>query len=199
MPVSEEKISDTSRELQGLRLAPFWIGALFAALVMPLFSFSSLRAMETLIVCFVAFGAIWIPWSGAWYRRRYGTIVSPARRRAPYLTAAMIVFLIIFAGSAVFSALDRYRGALNLWVVLIPILPTCFYVVPPSPLIRLRRALYIAGSVTILLFVGSVPFSHPSKWLLLSTVSSTLLILSLYDHWLLRHFLHEGTSEISSE
>jgi uncharacterized membrane protein len=71
--------------------------------------------------------------------------------------------------------------------------------VPPSPLIRLRRALYIAGTVIVFLLIGSVPFVHPSNWLPLSTVSSTLLILSLYDHWLLRHFLHEGTSEISSE
>jgi hypothetical protein len=101
-------------DLKGLRVAPFWAGVLLVTVVIPLFSLSRLRALEALILFFVVLAAIWIPWSGAWYRRHYGTVVNPERSRAPFLGAAMIVFLIIYSGSALFSTLDRYRGDLSL-------------------------------------------------------------------------------------
>jgi hypothetical protein len=59
--------------------------------------------------------------------------------------------------------------------------------------------LYIAGSVVLFLIPASVLFLHPSKRLVLSSFCGTLLLLSLYDHWLLHHFLHPGTVEVSSE
>ena len=52
--------------------------------------------------------------------------------------------------------------------------------------------LYIAGSAAIFFAILSVPFVpllHSSKWLLLEIVCTTLLVLSLYDHWLLNHLL----------
>jgi hypothetical protein len=78
-------------------------------------------------------------------------------------------------------------------------LPPCCYPTPSSPFIRLRRALYIAGSATIFFTVGSVPFLHPSEWLVISGICATLLLLSLYDHWLLHHLFHGGTAEPSND
>jgi hypothetical protein len=193
-------LTEHFRELQGLRVAPLWAVTLLVAIVAPLLRLSRWHALEMLIVGWVTLAAICIPWSAAWYRRTYGRIVAPARRQpVPGLGFALIAFMIVFAGSALFSSLDRYRGAFNLWIALIFTLPTCFYVAPSSAFIRLRRVLYIAGSAIIFLLPGSVPFLHPSRWLLISAFSATLLLLSLYDHWLLRHFLHPDTSEISCE
>jgi hypothetical protein len=191
-------ITEHFRALQGLRLAPLWAALLLVAVVTPLFQLSRWHAAEISIIAVIAFAAIWLPWSHAWYRRNYGIIVTPAPRlAAPGFAFTMVVFMIVFAGTAIISSLDRYRGAFNLWIALIFTLRPCFAIGPPSVLIRLRRALYTAGSAAIFLIPGSVPLLHPSKWLVISAVSATLLLLSLYDHWLLHHFLHPSTSEIS--
>ena len=186
------------RALQGLRLAPFWAAMLLLVIVASSFHVSPWHLVETMIIGVIALTAIWLPWSHAWYRRHYGTIVKPTPQpAAPGFAFTMVVFMIVFVGRSVFSSLDQYRGAFNLWIALLFTLRPCFDVGPPSIFIRLRRALYIAGSAAIFFIPGSVPFLHPSKWFVLSTISATFLLLSLYDHWLLHHFLHPGTLEIS--
>ena len=193
-------VTEHFRDLQGLRFAPFWTAGLLVAIVLPFFPLSRLHTVEMLIIGFLALAAIWIPSPHAWYRRHYGTIVAPVPRQpAPGLGLVMVGFLVAFAGSALFSSLDRYRGAFNLWVVLIWMLPICFSAGPPSPLIRLRRVLYSAACLILFLIPGSIPFLHPSKWLVISSICGTLLVLNLHDHWLLRHFLHPGAAEVSSE
>jgi hypothetical protein len=184
--------------LQGLRVAPLWAAFLLDAIVSPLFQPTRRHAAEMLIFV-IAIAALWLPWSHAWYRRHYGTIVKSAPQPVPGLAFTIVVFMIVFAGSALFHSLDRYRGALNLWIVLMFTLPPCCYLGAPSLLIRLRRALYITASVAIFFTVGSVPFLHPSKWLVISGICTTLLLLSLYDHWLLHHLLHGGIAEPSDD
>jgi hypothetical protein len=193
-------ITEHFRTLQGLRLAPFWAASLLIAIVIPLFQLSRWHATEIWIIVLVAFAAIWLPWSHAWYRRNYGTIVKPTPQPAPSgLTIAIVIFAALLIGSALFQSLDLHRGALNLWIVLLFTLPPCFYLGPPSIFIRLRRALYSAGSAALFFIPCSVLFLHPSRWFVISAVSGTLLLLSLYDHWLLHHFLHPGASEISHD
>jgi hypothetical protein len=191
-------VTEHFRALQGLRMAPLWAAMLLLVIVASLFHVSRSHLVEATIIGGIPFAAIWVPWSNAWYRRHYGTIVKPASQPvAPGFAFTMVVFMIVFVGSAIFSSLDRYRGAFNLWIPLMFTLRPCFEIGPPSMLIRLRRALYTTGSAAIFLIPCSVPFLHPSKWLVVSSISATLLLLSLYDHWLLHHFLHPGTSEIS--
>jgi hypothetical protein len=186
------------RALQGLRLAPLWGASVLLAVVAPLFQLSRWHATEILISAVIAFAGIWLPWSHLWYRRHYGTIVNPTpQSSASGFMIAMVIFLALLVGSALFQSLDRHRAALNLWIVLLSTLPPCFYLGPPSILIRLRRALYIAGSVILFLIPCSVFFLHPSKWLVLFSISATLLLLSLYDHWLLHYLLHKRTPEIT--
>jgi hypothetical protein len=188
------------RALQGLRLAPFWAASLLVAIVAPLFHLSRWHAAEILIAAVIALAAICLPWSHGWYRRNYGTIMNPTPQPAPLgLRIAMLIFAALFIGSALFQSLDRHRGALNLWIVLLFMLPPCFYPGPPSIFIRLRRALYTAGSAALFFIPCSVFFLHPSRWFVISAVSGTLLLLSLYDHWLLHHFLHPGALEISHD
>jgi hypothetical protein len=196
-------VTEHFRDLQGLRFAPFWTAGLLVSIVLPFFPLSRSHVVM-LVIGFLALAAIWIPWSHAWYRRNYGTIEAPVRRQsAPGLRivfiAFLIVFLIVFIRNALFSSLDRYPAAFNLWLVLFWMLPICFYAGPPTLRIRLRCVLYRAGCLILFFIPGSITFLHPSKWLVISSICGTLLVLSLYDHWLLRHFLHPGTPEVSSE
>jgi len=188
------------RALQGLRLAPLWAAFLLIAFVAPLFQLSRGHAGEVLIIVVIAFAAIWLPWSHGWYRRNYGTIVNPTPQPAPLgLRIAMLIFAALFIGSALFQSLDRHRGALNFSIFLLFTLPPCFYPEPPSIFIRLRRALYTAGTAALFFILCSVFFLHPSRWFVISASSGTLLLLSLYDHWLLHHFLHPDAPEISHD
>jgi hypothetical protein len=153
-----------------------------------------------LIIAMIAIAAIWLPWSHAWYRRNYGTIVNPTPQPAPLgLKIAILIYAGFFIGSGLFQSFSPYRGTLNLWAVLTFTLPPCFYPGPPSIFIRLRRALYTAGSATIFFVPWSVLFLHPSRYVVISAVSGTLLLLNLYDHWLLHHFLHPVALETSHD
>jgi hypothetical protein len=193
-------ITQHFRVLQGLRLAPLWAATLLIAIAVPLFQLSRWHAGEIFIIAVIAFAAIWLPWSHAWYRRNYGTIVTPTPQEAPLgLKIALLIYAAFFIGSALFPSLDHHRGALNLWFSLWFTLPPCFYPGPPSIFIRLRRALYTAGSVILVFIPFSILFLHPSRWFVISAVSGTLLLLSLYDHWLLHNFLHPSAPEISHD
>jgi apolipoprotein N-acyltransferase len=141
-------VTEHFRDLQGLRFAPFWTAGLVVAIMLPFFPLSRLHTVEMLIIGFLALAVIWIPSSHAWYRRHYGTIVAPVPRQpAPGLGLVMVGFLVAFAGSALFSSLDRYRGAFNLWLVLIWMLPICLLrrtaesPHPPAPRSLLSRLL----------------------------------------------------------
>jgi hypothetical protein len=69
-------ITEHFRALQGLRLAPLWAALLLVAVVTPLFQLSRWHAAEISIIAVIAFAAIWLPWSHAWYRRNYGIIAA---------------------------------------------------------------------------------------------------------------------------
>ena len=158
------------------------------------------HVLEIAILLLVLFVVVWLPWSNAWYNRRYGTVEKPTiPPSAPGLFWAMIALIAIAAGTMVVPSLDPYRGSLNLWVVLLYTLPRCFYFAPATIVIRLRRALYIAGSLSIIFLIGSLLFLHPSKWIMLAALCSTLLLLNLYDHWLLDHLLNDTRPEPSRD
>ncbi len=200
-------VTEHFRDLQGLYFASVWAGLLMLVL---LCSPTRPSGIHLLFVFGIAalFPLVGVPLAHAWYKR-YGMVkgtpeiqyprplsildTSPPRRRyAPGLVVVMSGIWIVFTGTILFHRLDEYRAALNLWIVLVLTVPRCFYPAPAIPSIQLRRVLYITCSAIIFFSVLSVPFMgplHSSGWLLLEIVCATLLVLSLYDHWLLSHLL----------
>lgn len=99
----------------------------------------------------------------------------------------------------VVPSLDPYRGSLNLWTILLYTVPRCFYLAPATIVIRLRRALYIAGGLSIIFWIVSLLFLHPLKWIVWASLCSTLLLFKLCDHWLLDHLLNNTRPELSRD
>jgi hypothetical protein len=187
------------RDLQGMRMAPAWAALLLLAIVSASIGLSRGHVAGVGILIIALFFAVWLPWSGAWYKRHYGLVANLAPQYVPGLSWAMIAFLVVFVGTGIFGRLDAYRGVLNMWICLLFTLPVCFYPAPASIPIRLRRALYIVGTLAIFSTIGSVPFLHESKWLLLAVITATLLLLNLYDHWLLNQLLTRNQPESSHD
>jgi hypothetical protein len=204
-------------DLQGLYFAWLWAGLLLLFVLRAPGRISREYLLIGTVSLFALFLLVGIPSIRARYRR-YGVVetrdpqmvqpkplsildTSPAPRRSPGLLWAWLGIFAVFVGAGLFRDLDRYRGALNLWFVLWLTVPKCFYPVPANGFIHLRRFLYIAGSATIfftILSVPIVPLFHSSRWLLPEIVCATLLVLSLYDHWLLNHLL-SARPEVSYE
>jgi|SRR5271170_4495762 len=208
-------VTEHFHDLQGLYFPWFWAGLLFLGL---LSSSTHLSREHTLIIAagiLALFLAIGIPCTHAWYKR-YGMVENralpqarplsilgdnPARRRTLGLFWTSLGILAVFVGTGLCRGLDSYRSDLNLSVALLPTLTRCFYPAPAKSFVQLRRALYIVGSAAIflaILCVPFVPFLHSPKWLLLEIVCATLLVLSLYDHWLLNHLL-TARPEVSND
>ena len=187
------------RDLEGMRMAPAWAGLLLLAILSASIGLSRGHAAGAAILIIALFFTVWLPWSSAWYKRHYGLVATPPNQYVPGLSWAMIAFLVVFAGTMIFSNLDAYRGALNMWTCLLFTLPVCFYPAPASIPIRLPRALYIVGSLAIFSTVGSFPFLHESKWILLGVITATPLLLNLYDHWLLNQLLTRNQPESSHD
>jgi hypothetical protein len=202
-------VTEHFRDLQGLYLALVWAGLLVLGFLRSSTQLSRVHIVLVAVSIVVLFLSLGVPCIHAWYKR-YGMVKSRALEisqsnplsileinPAPRLGASGLFWTwlgisIVFVGAGLFRGLDTYRSVLNLWVVLLLTVPKCFYPAPANGFIQLRRALYIAGSATIffaILNVSFMPLLHLSKWLLLDIVCTTLLILSLYDHWLLSHLL----------
>ena len=193
-------VTEHLRDLQGLRLAPVWVLLMGIGVLRASTRLSARHVVEIAILLLVLFVIVWLPWSNAWYNRRYGMVEKPAiQPNGAGLFWAMIALTAIFVGTAVIPSLDPYRGSLNLWAVLLYTVPRCFYFAPATIVIRLRRALYIAGSLSIIFLIGSLLFLHPSKWIVLAALCSMLLLLNLYDHWLLDHLLNDTRPELSGD
>lgn len=59
-------------------------------------------------------------------------------------------------------------------------------------MIRLRRFFSVAGAIAICaMYVGCL-FTKVGVWPCLATLCATLLLLDLYDHWLLTRLLSGG-------
>ncbi|MFY9938324.1 MAG: hypothetical protein WAK33_15705 [Silvibacterium sp.] len=201
-------VTEHFHDLQGLYFAWFWAGLLFLCFLSSSTHLSRGHVLIVAVSIIALFLPVGVPCIHAWYKR-YGMVqnrapeiseakplsildTKPAPRRTPVLFWAWLGIWGVFVGTGLFRGLDAHRSALNLWISLWLTLPRCFYPAPANGFIQLRRALYIAGSAAIFFAILGVPFVpllHSSKWLLLEIVCTTLLVLSLYDHWLLNHLL----------
>jgi hypothetical protein len=207
------------RDLQGLRMAPFW-----AALML-------LTCLETLSphpqphLAMVAFAIVlctlpWVYWSGRWYERRYGVVTAPEMpvrsgmisimnpepplSRGPnyqYFGMQAIIFL-IWALSLAPEIFRHGRGnpsGFILLTVAFLVVPRCFYRAPDVAIIRFRRVLSVTSLVAIFAASLGFQFGRVGIWPYMMAMCTVFLLLDLYDHWLLTHLLSgpsvEGTNE----
>lgn len=70
-------VTEHFRDLQGLRLAPVWVLLMGIGSLRATTRLSLWHVLEIAILLAVLFVVVWLPWSKAWYNRRYGTVEKP--------------------------------------------------------------------------------------------------------------------------
>src|ERR1019366_3215136 len=65
-------VTEHLRDLQGLRLAPVWVLLMGIGVLRASTRLSARHVVEIAILLLVLFVIVWLPWSNAWYNRRYG-------------------------------------------------------------------------------------------------------------------------------
>jgi len=99
-------------------------------------------------------------------------------------------FLLALPASLFIHSLDRYQAYGYLWPVFIFVLPSGLHLPPANLPIRVRFLVYLAAGLALLLLIGCAPVLHLSVWRVQASFSGTLLVVSLYDHWLLSRLLN---------
>jgi hypothetical protein len=149
-----------------------------------------------------------------WYSRRFGivepegavpsgliSIMNPeVRTRAVnynQLQTAMFMFYVIDMAPQLFRRVDYQSGLFCLFAITFAVLPRLVYSSSSVGLIRLRRFASIAAAATICLTYLSYLYGLEGRWQLLEVLFVTLLLLDLYDHWLLTRLLSGSASGAS--
>ena len=173
------------KDLQGLRIAPFWA----CLALMAWFGMHRLAALVTVyaVVCCLGLQIVFVIAMGRWYRGRYGLIVSPAPSDAldnwwyGPLAFALLGFLV-----AAFAFRPFHPGLLAMGsFILVALVPRCAEPVPKIGMLVMRRVLYSTALPLVGTMVLWTVFGRPEVRTANRSVSIPLLIVSLYDHWLL--------------
>jgi len=78
---------------------------------------------------------------------------------------------------------------LVMFLMAFQVVPRCYYPVTSNWSIRLRRVLACAALLTTTGIYFSYRFARIGFWIFLASQFAILLLLDLYDHWLLNHLL----------
>lgn len=210
------------RDLQGLRMAPFWGALLVLTSLAKTGSFSS-GHLAWVAVVFTAAQFGWLHLSGRWYERRYGVVKeseppvrsglisimhSEARRTHAsnryygYRSGIFAVLFLIWALTLVPSIFLRHNaqpGSLALLVTAYQVVPRCFYPITNNWFVLLRRILAAAAVIAMVGIYIAYSFARMDLWTWMALLLSFLLSLDLYDHWLLNHLLGGDFTEGSHE
>ncbi len=200
------------RDLQGLRMVPLWASLLVLTSLAKTGSFSRGHLAWAAFACVAAeFG--WLHLIGGWYGRRYGIVeepdvavpsglisilnpqVTPRRadnRRYGYLSDASAVLSLIYALALVpeiFLGHNAQPGTLALLVMVYHVLPRCLYPVPRDGSVLLRRLFAMTAVIAMIGTFICYRFDQMVLRTCVTVLLSLLLLLDLYDHWLLNHLL----------
>ena len=177
------------KDLQGLKLAPFSISMLMLLCAFPR-GHHRARVVAVVIGGTIALivGGIWFV--ARWYSARYGFVQLALSRREilPGSKLATILCLVVFAILVIFAH-ARQPDLSMVPLVKSLFLPQCFFAVPQSGAVRLRRLLYVSSTLAVTGFLIGGAFSSRCHWMALYVFLWSLLLLGLYDHWLLSYLL----------
>ena len=213
------------RDLQGLRMAPFWGALLVLTRLAKTGSFTRWHLTWAAVVLIAAqFG--WLHLSGRWYERRYGVVKEPdpaelqvrsglisimhpepppqrtGNPRYGYLSGTLAGVSLTYALMYVpemFLGHSAQPGLLAVLVAAPQVAPRCFYPVTNNWSVLLRR---IFAAATLIAMVGiylEYRFARIDLLTWMALLSSFLLLLDLYDHWLFNHLLSGDFTERSHE
>lgn len=216
-------VTEHHRDLQGLRMAPFWAALLVMTSLAKSGSVSRGHlAWAAVAIVVSSFG--WLRLSGYWYEQRYGVVKEPSgpgvrsglisimhpeskpqrgsNKRYGYRSETTAILFLIWMLSIlpdIFLGRHGRPWALAMFLTGYQILPRCFYPVTHDWSIRLRRILACAALIAIIGAYIDHRFVQMDLWTWMTASLSVLLLLDLYDHWLLNHLLSGGPAEWSHE
>ncbi len=206
------------KDLQGLRLAGMWAALLILSGTGP--SLHRLPPGRRVIVALAILlpGLSWLIWSNRWYTRRYGFVKKPEPAISSGFTSILhpgpqprgdrdhsgVLFRYFLAAMVIvpqfFQRFDGQSASQTFPLLLmIFVLPRCLYATNGNALIGVRRILSIAASVIACAMYLSFLLIRSGKWFDLAGVYAVLLLLDLYDHWLLTRLLSGVPAEQSHE
>jgi hypothetical protein len=209
------------RDLQGLRMGPFW-GALLVLLALAKTgSFSrGHQAWAAVVLIAAQFGSLHL--SGRWYERSYGVVKepeprarsglisimnpearsNPLARRYGHLSDIFAVLFLLWALTFVPEMFLGHRARPGEFAGLLAaylVAPRCIYPVTNNWSIFLRRILAVTALIAIVGIYLEYRFDRINLWTWMASLFSLLLFLDLYDHWLLNHLIGSDLTEESHE
>jgi hypothetical protein len=213
------------RDLQGLRMAPFWGTLLVLTCLAKTGSFSR-GHLAWAAFAFTAAQFGWLRLSGRWYELRYGVVkepepavpsglisimhpearpqraANPLARRYGYLSGINAVLFLLWALMFVPEMFLGHRAQPGLFAFLLAayqVFPRCIYPVTNNWSVFLRRILAATVLIAMVGIYLEYRFARIDLWTWMALLLSFLLLLDLYDHWLLNHLLSSDFTEGSHE
>jgi len=209
------------RDLQGLRMAPFWVALLVLTYLAQTGSFSRGHLSWAAVVVIAAqFG--WLRLGGLWYERRYGVVKepdpgvpsrlisimhpeapsNPLARRYGYLSDVNAGLCLLWALTFVPDLFLGHRAQPGMFALLVAtyqIFARCICPVTDSWSIRLRRILAATALIAMVGIYLEYRFAQTNLLTWMAGLFSLLLLLDLYDHWLFNHLLRGDFTEQSHD
>ena len=210
------------RDLQGLRMAPFWVALLVLTSLAKTGSYSRGHlAWAAAILIAAQFG--WLHLSGRLYERRYGVVKEPEpgvpsglisimhpepppQRTGPprygYLSDVNAVLFLLWSLTFVPDMFLGHRvqpGMFAFIVAVFQVFRRFIYPVTKNWSVRLRRILAATAMIAMVGIYLEYYFARIDLWTWMALLFSFLLLLDLYDHWLLNHLLSGDFTERSHE
>lgn len=212
------------RDLQGLRTAPFWLALLVLTSLAKTGSLSRGHlAWSSAVLIAAQFG--WLHLSGRWYDRRYSVVkepeppvpsglisimhpddppyaANPLARRYGYLSGISAVLFLLWAFSIVPGIFLSHRPEywqLIMFVIVFQVFPRCIYPVTDNWSVLLRRIFAVTATIAMIGIYLEFRFARMDLWTWMALLLSFLLLLDIYDHWLLNHLISGDFTERSHE
>jgi hypothetical protein len=212
------------RDLQGLRMAPFWLALLVLTTLAKAGSFSRGHlAWSAAVLIAAQFG--WLYLGGRWYDRHYGVVkepeppvpsglisimhaeaprdaANPLAQRYGYLSGVNAILFLLWAFSIVPDIFLGHRPGywqLVMFATAFQVFPRCIYPVSNNWSVLLRRILAITATIAMIGIYLDFRFARMDLWTWMDLLLSFLLLLDIYDHWLLNHLISGDFTERSHE
>lgn len=206
------------KDLQGLRLAPVWAAFLVLSGAGPSLRHLLLWQRAAAGLAIILPSLAWLIWSNRWYEHRYGRVTIPERTISSGFISILhpgakpgelqnhsavfvtYIFMALSLAPHLFHRFDgRFGSQIGMLSLILFVVPRCIYATTDNSQVRLRQALSIAGAGVICAVYGSYLIAQIGEWSYLAFTCATLLLLDLYDHWLLTRLLSGGRAEHSYE